>query len=233
MTDLLAGLNLTGGSGEGFMPVGMPTPVTLERDDESGYDNGPPTAGPTCEVCGREVPLTPTGRMPKHPLCQDHKSRTSSTAGEGRTARNTAATGAKKARLDAITGDLQQGIGEFAGTISPVAPVTAGTMLLTGPSAMASLVRIAAPFPRVLDGLEKVAKSVPFIEVAKFVAAIMLAIMVDMDRAAPVGMAAEYLRVAEAAEKVNWRPRGADIDGTARETQGPPTQRVPPPRFKL
>lgn len=236
--DLFATLNLTGTNGDGFTPAGLtdgrPSGASVAGDDETGYDNGPPAGGaggPVCDVCGRDIPLTPTGRVPRVKLCQDHKSRTSSTAGEGRTPRNQAATGAKKARLDAIVGDLQQGIGEFAGTISAVAPVTAGTMLLTGPDAMEALVRIASDYPRMLDGLEKAAKAVPYVSVAKFVAAIMLAIMVDMDRMAPVGMAAEYLRVAEAAEKVHWRPRTEVPEGMP--TAGPPTQRVAPPRFKL
>jgi len=223
----------------GFYPVGNPDGL----ESSLTPDDGPPTGGPQCKVCGRDVPLTPTGRVPKNPLCEDHKTRTKEPAGAASAARNTRAK-AHQTRIDAIIGDLQQGAGELAGTMAPVAPVTAGTILLTAPDGIVALVRIASDYPRMLDGLEAVAKGVPWISVGKFVAGIMLAVAVDMGRLAPVGIAAEYLRVAEAAERVGWRPPESTLDGQFTEaspggmpTAGPHTApgkgKVAPPRFTM
>lgn len=229
MTDLFSNLNIV--QNTGFVPK-QPDSGAEDTDGFAATDDSPggmPSAGPACEVCGKELPYSGRGRKPR--FCQDHKTRTSATRGESSgSARSTAADKKHSARVEAIVGDLQQGVGELAGTISPVAPVTAGTMLLTGPTAIDSLVRIAADHPRMLDGLEAVAKGVPFVAVGKFVAGIMLAVMVDMGRMAPTGLAAEYLQVAEAAERVGWAPPSADVEGTIVPDRGNAPM---PPKFKL
>lgn len=233
--DMFAGLT----TGEaGFYPA---DPAGLE--DGLIPDDNPPSTGKeaSCEVCGRAAELTPTGRIPKHPLCLDHKTRTKESPVQASAGRSNKAK-AHQSRIDAIIGDLQQGAGELAGTMAPVAPVTAGTIMLTAPDGIDALVRIAADYPRMLDGLEAVARSVPWISVGKFVAGIMLAIAVDMGRLAPSGIAAEYLRVAEAAEKVGWRAPESTLDGQYTEQPmtaagGPHTNpgkgKVAPPRFTM
>lgn len=222
---------------EGFVP----SQPTTGPDDFNPPVSGPPatdrpadlpSGGPTCEVCGVELPYSGKGRKPK--FCMDHKTRTKSTAGSDGPAvsRSTVAGRQHQARLDAIVGDLQQGVGELAGTIVPVAPVTAATLVLQGPAATEALVRIAADHPRMLDGLEAAAKAVPFVAVGKFVAAIVLALAVDMGRMQPYGVAAEYLRVAEAAEQVGWQPPVEESpDGDTRSSNN--YSNTPPPAFKL
>jgi hypothetical protein len=128
-------------------------------------------------------------------------------------------------RLDKITGDLTEGLGELSGTLAPMAPVAAITMAMQGPPAMEALVRIASDYPRFLDGLEKAAKTVPFVTVAKFIAAMVLAVVVDMGRAVPEGFAAETLGVAAAAQAAGWTPpqQHATVEGFAAPT--PPTRR--------
>jgi hypothetical protein len=201
--DIFSDINIR--TGEGFVPS-----LATDIDTDHATDTPPVailTGGPSCEMCGVEIPWSGRGRKPK--FCQDHKTRTSKSAGEGNTSTRTVAADKRmEARLAAIQGDLEEGIGQLAGTIAPVAPVTAGTLILQGPEGMAALVKIASAYPRMLDGLEAAAKAVPFMAVGKFVAALMLAAMVDMDRVVPTGMAAEYLGVADAAQQVGWKPSG-------------------------
>jgi len=223
MTDLFAGLVLTPPSG--FVPSNNgPSTDTVE-----GPDDAPPRTDPQCEICARDIPWSGRGRRPKR--CDDHKTRTKDTAG-GETARAPRVAAAEKRhndRLNAIVGDLHEGLGELAGTIVGIAPVTAATVALTGPDAVVSLVRVASDYPRFLDGLEKAAKAVPFLSIAKFIAALVLAVSVDMGRLAPVGLAAEYLKVADAAENAGWRPPEEIQKETAQQDWSVP----PPPRFKL
>jgi hypothetical protein len=201
-----------------------------------------------CAKCGRAFERTNRGgRPPKY--CPDHRQAgghsresrqraqaTRTRAGASRPAPPglSAADRALKSRLDAIAGDLQEGVGQLAGTIMPVAPVTAGTLLLTGADGIDGLVRIAANYPRMLDGLEMAARAVPFMAVGKFIAGIALAVSVDIGTMAPVGLAAEYLGVAEAAQKVGWQPRKATMDATPPSTaDGSDWTVPPPPRFSF
>lgn len=213
-TDLFAGIAL----GTDF------TPGADGPDDTPPPDTG---GGPTCEICGVEIPWAGRGRKPKR--CQDHKTRTNrepASNDSGPSPRRKAST----VRLEKLVGDLEEGIGELAGTIIGVAPVTGVTVLLNGPPAIKAAVDIAADHPRMLKGLETVAQGVPFIAVGKFVAALFLAIGVDMGRADPHGMAGKYLRVSEAADKVGWEyPQEVDEQQPAHDTMPD----VPPPRFKL
>jgi hypothetical protein len=184
-----------------------------------------------CQECGEEVEYS--GRGARSPFCKKHRrTRTRSTAARPEpVAGSSAADRALKARLDAIVGDLEEGAGALAGTIAPVAPVTSGTILLTAHEGIIGLVRIAADHPRMLDGLEAAAKGVPFLAVGKFVAGLFLAVAVDMGRLAPIGLAAEYLRVAEAAEKVGWQPPQSTMDAQPPPDGGVDWTVPPPPRF--
>lgn len=193
-----------------------------ERDPT--IDDGPPPVptGPVCEVCGVEIPWTGRGRRPK--LCQDHRRRTSATA--PKVIDSKAST---QARLDAVTADLMMGAGKLAGTMAAAAPVTSVTIGHKAPPAIAALVRVASDHPKFLEGLEAVAKAAPWIEIGEFVAALILAVAVDMGRLAPVGIAAEMLGVAEAAREAGWEPPEVT------QTQaGQSDRNVPlPPRFRM
>jgi hypothetical protein len=213
-------------------------PSEFDEGGTGGLEEAPPpepqtvtpalSGGPTCEVCGRDVAYSGRGRKPR--FCQDHRTRTSDSA------RKTAKVSAEDAeradmdkRLKKIVGDLQQGAGELAGTIAPVAPVTAHVVALQAPSAIDSLVSIAEKYPRMLDGLEKAASTVPFISVGKFVAALVLAISVDMGRVTPYGLAAEYLGVAKAAEAAGYQAPAEQQAEAAKNDRTMP----PPPRFTM
>lgn len=236
MSDLFTGLFIE--------PADVFSPGTSPPEDNPSTDgpaDGEPSGTsvasdePTCEVCGKDVPRTPTGRMPRHPRCEDHKvrGREVTTSGGGRKSK----TDSSDARLATITGDLQRGLGEFVGTVAGIAPVTGAVIAMQGPPAMEALVRIAAPYPKFLDGLEAAAKAVPFVEVGKFAAAIIFAVMVDMGRLYPYGFAAESLGVAEAAAAVEWRPPSEvaqEAQERAQQSAGRTDYTIPaPPSFKL
>jgi hypothetical protein len=98
-----------------------------------------------------------------------------------------------------------------AGGMIPFAPVTGATIMLTSPSAIESLVGIAARYPRMLEGLEKAVQVMPWLEIGKFGAGVVVALAVDTGRALPVGLAAEYLGVAEAARQIGWQEEEASM----------------------
>lgn len=217
----------------GFVPSGF-----LDHPEDSPPDDAPPPAvdGKTasCEVCGKDIPWSGRGRKPK--FCLDHKTRTRAASAEGggeRLPRGAAASNKHQARLDAVVGDLQEGLGQLAGTIAPVAPVTAVTIALQGPPATVALVRIASDYPRFLEGLEMAAKAVPFMAIGKFVAAMMLALAVDMGRVEPLGLAAEYLGVATAAEQAGWRPATDEEVELVNRPRPAPAGSVRPPSFNM
>jgi hypothetical protein len=226
-TDLFSDL-LVGDAGEGFFPADdIPTFTPTEQspsNDPTVNPDGKPD-WPVCEVCGKDLPWKGSGRKPK--LCQDHKTRGRAVSGD---APARPATSKKTAdRLATISGDLQAGLGQLAGTIAPVAPVTAVTMAMQGPGAMDALVRIAADYPRFLDGLEAAAKAVPFLEIAKFFCAMVLSTLVDMRRLTPEGVAAEYLGVSTAAAEAGWQPEEArQVQASQADWTVPP-----PPRFTM
>ena len=215
--------------------------VLNELESSLTPDDGPPaldmrtgggTTGagvPTCEMCGVEIPWAGKGRKPKR--CQDHKqTRTRSESG-GVSSRGATATPDKEtaARVKNITADLQQGIGELAGTIAPVTPVTTAVLVMQGPSTIDAITRLAAPYPRVLDGLEIAAKSVPFMAVGKFLVAIVIALSVDFGRTQPYGWVGEVTGVAKAAHEVGWTP-----PNERQQQQAIYDPDVPlPPRFRL
>lgn len=226
--DLFSNLDVV--NNDGFVPapgdVDSDGPVTEPAADPL------PGGAPTCEVCGRAVEYSGRGRKPK--FCFEHKPARGSKSASGPV--TVRASKGDQARLDAIAGDLQQGAGELAGVLFPIAPVSAGTLVMQAPSAASALVRIAANYPRMLDGLETAAKAVPFLELGKFVAAMVMAGMVDMGRIEPVGLAAEYLKVSEAAREVGWSPPAGNAPGetsvAAPRGMFQPAS-TPPPSFKL
>lgn len=246
--DLFSSLGIVHGA---FVPVDDPRGLPPETGDwpvDDGLDGPPPLsptggdpapdpdAGPTCEVCGKAVPLTPSGRRPRKPLCQDHKTRGPATEGAPR---ESASGKAHEARLARITGDLQQGVGELAATIVPIAPITSVTMVSQAPGAIDAMVRISAKYPRMLDALETISKGVPFVEIGKFVCAMVLAVMVDFGRANPYGIVGQRLGVAEAAREAGWTP-SAEAAALERQQNAadarnvkPTRDRPAPPRFKL
>ena len=229
MTSLFDGLIMN--PAEAAFSPDATSPASGETPSEftAELDAPPESDEPQCEVCGKDVPRTPTGRKPKHPRCQDHKTRTGETAG-------TVARSAGKVpqnRLDAIAGDLQTGLGELCGTIAPFAPVTAAVTAMQGPDAAVALVRIAAPYPKFLDGLEKAAKAVPFAEVAKFAAALIFAAAVDAQRIEPVGFAADMLGVSAAAAEVDWQPPEVRAEEAQRQAAQHDWTVPQPPKFKL
>lgn len=204
-------------------------------EDTGGESLPPPVSAPQgktaqCEVCGVDIPLTPTGRIPRVRLCEDHKGNAPMRT---RPVSNTPRGKSKMdARLQAVVDDLQKGAGELAGTIAPVAPVAATYTLQQAPGGIEALVRIASDHPKMLEGLEVAAKAVPFMTVGKFVAGLILAVSVDMGQYRPHGLAAEYLGVAQAADAVGWtppQPRQATPD----TSQANGARVVAPPAFKL
>lgn len=207
-------------------------------DDGGGAVDTPPPSTPSdggkraeCEVCGRDIPLTPTGRIPRVKLCEDHRGqapmRTKATTG------TTRKSSTMDKRLQAVVDDLQKGAGELAGTLVPVAPVTAAQIVLTGPDAIDAIVRIASDHPKMLEGLEAAAKAVPFMTVGKFIAGLILAVSVDMGQWQPRGIVAEYLRVAEAADKVGWTPPQPKQPKPTNGTTPDGARVVAPPTFTL
>jgi hypothetical protein len=184
----------------------------------------PPSGLPQCEVCGNPIEWAGRGRRPKR--CLEHRTRTAEPG-----ARKGRRTG--QAKLDAISGDLQEGLGKLAGTIVGVAPVTAVVLAQQGPAAAAALVRIAKDHPRFLAGLEQAAKAVPFVAVGQFVAATSLALAVDLGTAEPHSPAGRWLGVSNAAAEVNWQPKAAKSKPEPSDVLTPRTGEPAPPRFAM
>lgn len=231
MSDPFAGLLTLPPPGDTFVPLDVEPPLDPEPPDMDDATPPPPVNDgvPRCEICQTELEYSGKGRKPKR--CELHRrTRTSETAqrvdpGRGRST-------VDKRRLDRVQGDLELGLGKLTGTIIPIAPVTGVTIAFQGPPAIAATVRIAADYPRFLEGLELAAKTVPFIEIGTFLCALILAIGVDMGRANPYGLAGEYLGVAKAAHEVGWEPPPPPDQappGTTSEGFTIPT----PGRFKL
>lgn len=160
--------------------------------------------GPRCSVCGAGIPYSGKGRKPTK--CDEHKTRTNDKVGSSQTPRKTAVDARTQARMDALTGDLLQGAAEFAGTVSLMMPVTGQYTMNQAPAGIPALVRAAAKHPRMLDGLEAVAKVSPWITVGQFLCGLIYALLVDLGQATPMGIAAEGLGVAQAAAEAGWEP---------------------------
>lgn len=232
-TDVFEDLNIF--TGEGFVPAG--TSGRESSPNGSAPDSGetPPddtpvsSGGPTCEECGVDIPWSGRGRRPKR--CQDHKTRTSETA-----ERKPNLKGLKdKARLERITGDLQEGCGQLAGAMVGFVPVTAVTIGHKGPAACAALVRIAEKYPRFLDGLEKATEFMPWLQIGQFVGALVFAIGVDLNLANPYSMSGEWLGVGAAAREAGWeppQPKEKTIEGESWVIPGQPEPSAPP-RFSM
>lgn len=210
----------------GFIPSGFLNPgVSGDGGDDPAGDSPPADAGPTCQKCGRDIEWSGRGRRPK--WCLDHRTRTTSEPGDSPARGPRSADKKHEARVNKIIGDLQEGLGGLSATLMPFAPVTAMTVAMQGPPAMENLVHIAEQYPRFLDGLEKAAIAVPFISVAKFVAAIILAMLVDLRQFTPEGMGAELLGVAAAAKQAGWEPPPAPDDPRIVEGFAVPTPSRP------
>lgn len=166
-----------------------------------------PGDGPVCDVCGTPVNYSGRGRPPKY--CDEHKTRT---GGSGERATNNQGRERKRKsalndpRLREIAEDLNKGAGQFVGMVAPVTPVTAATIVINAPGAIDAVVKLAADNPKMLEGLEFVARTMPWLECGKFAASLGYAVMVDMGQANPYGLAGEYLGVARAAAEVGWQP---------------------------
>jgi hypothetical protein len=217
---------------EGFVPAGL-NGGHGDNEQPDGDGLQPPVTGPTCEMCGVEIPWAGKGRKPR--FCQDHKVRT--TPGTDRASRVKAPNKeADKVRLQTITDDLVEGAGKLAGTLAPWAPVSALTIGYQAPSAMAALVRIASDHPKFLDGLEKAAKVTPYIQVGQFLSALIFAVTVDMGLTNPYGFAGELLGVAKAARDAGWTPPQPAPHSTLDQTGGfvvPGVTVNPPPQFAM
>lgn len=228
-----------------FLEPGAPTPVpespALDSEPEESDFLGELIGGPEpmepgspkdphCTVCLEQgiVTLLPyRGRGRKPTKCDEHKGgKKAATADSGPVRKSSKS----DPRLLTLIGDMEQGAGMIAGAMAPVAPVTSATVLLTAPEAIESLVSIAARYPKMLAGLETAMQVVPFFAVGKFMGGVVLAVGVDAGRVQPYGLAAEYLRVAEAAERVHWQPK-QQYDGP--ETVEGFTVPTPPPAFSM
>lgn len=224
---------------DNLFQFGTATKLDDEQDptsapDFTDFDGGPPPPSPggglSCEVCG--VGLVYKGRGRKPTRCDDHKTRTGSGSGAKQTRTGRAKSNLNDPRLREIAGDLTFGAGQFVGIIAPVTPVTAVTMAGNAPGAIDALVKIAADNPKMLAGLEMVAKTMPWMECGKFAASIGYALMVDMGQANPYGIAGEYLGVAKAAESVGWKPP-APKDQRKQSQTADPNGAAQPPKFNL
>lgn len=190
-----------------FSDVRTADTFDLDGGPDINYlDEGPPpvsraTGGSdlSCEVCGTPLEWAGRGRKPKY--CADHRK-----GGGGPSSGVTGKSQLTDRRLKTIAGDLQYGMGQLAGTMTAGLPVTAALVVMRGPGAIDAFVKLAADYPRMLDGMEKAAKLVPWLEVGSFACAIGLAGAVDMGQANPYGMAGEYLGVAKAAQAIGWQP---------------------------
>lgn len=230
MPDLMT---LVFGEADDFIPVGM--------DDDGGPSDVDGPLDPVepapdawlCAMCGREVPKR-RGRKPKRILCDDHQQTRT-----GSRPRQLSKEAKDEHRLKKISGDLQEGLGKITGTIVPFMPVTGTTIAMQGPNACDAVVQAATPFPRFLDGLEKAAMALPWITIAQFVMAVMVATQVDMNRIEPYGIAPEILGVTKAAQKAGWHaepkhsapPRADQVPYDRSSVHGFVAPQ--PPRFKM
>lgn len=202
---------------------GGPPVIALSIPDD---DMPPEPLGPTCDVCGVEIEWSGRGRKPKY--CIDHRRRTNTPREKVQPSTDDS----DKARLQAIADDLIQGAGELAGTLAPFAPVTAVTVGMQSPSAIAALIRIGEKYPRFLNGLEAVSKTVPMVTVARFMGAVLLAMLVDAQRLKPYGVAAEMLGVSAAAQEAGYIDPDTQVGVVQQQQMKVDKTMPPPPAFK-
>lgn len=146
---------------------------------------------PCCEVCDASIPWSGRGRRPKR--CADHKTRTAS-SGSTQSRRSTK----NDARLQEIRDGLTGAGAKVGGSIGKWMPVTGIVVLSRSERFADAAVKLAKDHPKLLNGLEKVARADPALEMVETLAAIVAATSVDMGKTAPTGLVMGYLGVASA-----------------------------------
>lgn len=199
----------------------------------SSTDDAGPVADLVCEICGDgPIPWSGRGRKPKaHKECRA----AARASGDG-----TTRTVRRKTTIDVtdpypeLVEELCQGVGEMAGTMAYLTPVTAVTMTQDAPRAMKALVRIAGDWerrghPGMLNGLRMAAESVAYGTVGNYAAAVIYAVGVDAGRLDPDSLVAEKLGVRAAAIEAGWRPEHIDHAAQYVPTGVTEGQFAPPP----
>lgn len=184
---------------------------------------------PTCEVCGDAIEWSGRGRRPKK--CLEHRRRVISPSGAGPVTRR--ASKSESDRLVRLEMSLaKQGVKAGAVT-ARMLPVTGVTMVRRSENAAAAIVKFCADKPQFLDALEKVAKFEAVMDIAEFIAAIVVAVGVDMGQVHPEGLLPQMLDVTSAWQEVNAVEESvAPVEEQAPQYQGPTPVGVPqPPMF--
>lgn len=191
----------------------LTTSVGNEIPPEPNFDDSdnPVPVEHACVECGKDVQYKGRGRVPTR--CPDCRSTRTSGASEGPASRAPRMANMDK-RKAKIVGNLLEINGILAGSVVMAAPVTGHNMVLNAPPAISSFVEIAAKYPRMLDGLEKLTDVMPWVEVGRFAGSMAYAVAVDTGRLQPYGLVAEYLGVANAAQAAHYEPPQEEPDFT-------------------
>lgn len=175
-------------------------PEDLPADPRDGTD------WPTCEVCGDSIDWTGRGRRPKK--CAEHRRRTIVRGSDGPV--TTRRSRAEDARLARIELSLAKQAIKVAAVTSRMLPVTGVTVANRAENAAAAIVKVCANKPEYLEVLEKVAAFEAAMELAEFVAAVVVAVGVDLGQVNPEGIPAQMLDVTAA-----WR----EVEGIEAEAE--------------
>lgn len=166
---------------------------------------------PSCEVCGDNIEWSGRGRRPKK--CAEHRRRTISRPDGPVTTRRSRAENERLERIELALATQGIKAGAIAGRLLPV---TGLTLASRSEKFASSLVKICAHKPEYLDALEKIAAFEPVIDIVEFLAAITVAVGVDLRQVHPEGAAAQMLGVTAV-----WREL-EDIEGSAQVEEPQP-----------
>ena len=126
--------------------------------------------------------------------------------------------------LAEIKGNIEEQLDDLGLVAGESGFTTAGYVICDGSQAFSNaIVEMARNKPRLLKALEKTGRTANFTKVAKYVAAIAFAIMVDMETRSPYGFTMQHLGITNAYEVTH-------PDGPATPHQTAPTF-TPPPQF--
>jgi hypothetical protein len=208
--------------------------IEVIPDPESPGDTSTPERdpsvkeGPTCEICGTEIPWSGRGRRPKK--CDEHKSRTT-----GRSDTGTPARGARlEKRLATLEADLTREMTLFGKGSAKFLPTFGTVTVGRAPKTAEAMVKIAADHPKVLDALEVATKIMPALDLGETAAMMALALAVDRGIVHPDSIPAVMFGVSETWHDIY--PDGTVEDKAKQNGNNPvegevigfPEQQVPP-----
>lgn len=164
-------------------------------DDEVVVEEKPAEPEYLCEIC--QTPLTYSGRGRKPKRCSEHRTRTRRSVSTKKEVEPE-----KTVNVEELEEKLTMEMAKIGTAVSNVLPVTGVTMFERAPNTAHALVDIARRHPKLLSVLDTVSQVVPGLEIAEFVMALGIAMMIDTGRMNPNSHVAQMAGLTETYAKI-------------------------------